>query len=103
MKKCPNCNSELESNFDVCWNCNYSLSEEKIVEFEDELLPNKKIDCLRCKVPMVFSGNYRFHEGTRLGVFGDLMEIFENRESFDLFSCPDCGKVEFFLPNFKKE
>ena len=48
MKNCPNCNSEIEDNFELCWNCNYSLTENKIVEFEDSSSPEKKkdIDCV---------------------------------------------------------
>ncbi len=41
-------------------------------------------------------GNFKFHEGSRYGIFGNLLEIFENRESFDLYVCSKCGKVEFF-------
>ena len=32
------------------------------------------------------------------GLFGNLFELFQNRESFDLYVCPKCGKVEFFIP-----
>ena len=50
MKNCPNCNSEVEDNFDLCWNCNFSFSDNKIIDFEDTEIEktNKKIDCLRC-------------------------------------------------------
>ena len=100
MKYCPNCNSEVEDNFDLCWNCNYSFSENKVVEIKDaENGPNiKEINCLRCNVPLVFAGNFKFHEGTRFGIFGNLFEGFINRESFNLYICPKCGKVEFFAP-----
>lgn len=100
MKTCPNCQSEVEAGFDMCWNCSYSFDEKEVVGFEDAELSDKtkNIDCLRCKVPMVYSGNFRFHEGTRYGVFGNLFEAFTNRESFDLYVCPLCRKVEFFLP-----
>jgi Zn finger protein HypA/HybF involved in hydrogenase expression len=135
MKKCPNCHSEVDDNFDVCWNCQYSFSDQKIIGNSDIKLicpkcgmeteatfsycphchydlreinkelgvkPHspKKIDCLRCNVPMEYQGNFKFHEGTRVGALGNLFELFTNRESFDLFSCPNCGKVEFFLPGF---
>lgn len=29
MKNCPNCNSEVEDNFNICWNCNYSFTQNK--------------------------------------------------------------------------
>ena len=103
MKNCPNCKSEVEDNFNLCWNCNYSFSENKVVEFEDieDKQSVKEIDCLRCKVPLGFSGNFKFHEGTRFGVFGNVFEAFTNRESFDLYICPKCGKVEFFSPEIQ--
>src|SRR5665647_1496757 len=97
MKNCPNCHEEIENNFKVCWNCNYSLTENKVIEFEDPAINRtRKINCLRCSIPMIYSRNYKFHEGTRLGIFGNIMEAFVNRESFDLYLCSKCGKVEFF-------
>jgi len=47
---------------------------------------------------MVYSGSYKFHEGTRIGALGSVFELFVNRESFDLYLCPKCGKIEFFTP-----
>ena len=44
MKNCPNCSSELEDNFDLCWNCNYSFAENKVVEFEDTENKEKQKD-----------------------------------------------------------
>ena len=37
-------------------------------------------------------------EGMNTGVLGNLFELFQNREAFDLYVCPKCGKVEFFVP-----
>jgi len=99
MKICPNCKEEVEKGFDICWNCNYCFSEDKVVEFKDsESVNSLEINCLRCNVPMKFSGKHDFHEGSRLGIFGNLFEIFVNRESFHLYICPQCAKVEFFCP-----
>ena len=96
MKTCPNCKAEMEDNFDICWQCNFSISVNKVMEFEETSVNSKQINCLRCNVPMAFSGNYKFHEGTKFGFFGNLLEVFVNRKSFDLYICPECGKVEFF-------
>ena len=98
MKNCPKCNAEMEDSFDVCWQCNFSISENKIIEFEETVAGTRKLDCLRCKVPLLFTGNFKFHEGFKLGMLGNLLEAFVNRESFDLYLCPKCGKVEFFSP-----
>lgn len=98
MKNCPNCQAEMEDNFDVCWQCNFSISQNKVIDFEEHTPDVRKINCLRCDVPLIFSGNYKFHEGTKLGIFGNIFEAFVNSESFDLYLCPKCGKVEFFSP-----
>lgn len=46
-----------------------------------------------------FLGTKRFHEGKRqLGFWlGNVGQLFVNREAFDVFACPTCGKVEFFV------
>lgn len=100
MKKCPNCNSEIEDNFELCWNCNYSLTDNRVIDIKDMTLQqgNREVDCLRCKIPLIFSGQFDFHEGARLGVLGNIFELFVNKEKFDLYVCPKCGKVEFFAP-----
>ena len=98
MKNCPNCNAEMEDNFELCWNCNYSLTEQKIIDIKDLNDNKKQISCLRCDVAMIYSGEYKFHEGPKYGFFGNIFEAFVNRESFDLYLCPKCGKVELFAP-----
>lgn len=99
MKYCPNCQAEVVENFQLCWNCNYSFTENRVVEIADHDQLKRQITCLRCKdVPMHFTGNYKFHEGTRFGAMGNLLELFVNKETFDLYVCPKCGKVEFFTP-----
>lgn len=98
MKTCPNCQSEIEENFDVCYNCNYSISENKTIIFSDCNKETREIDCLRCNIPSVYAGEYKFHEGTRTGLIGNVFELFVNREKFNLYICPKCGKVEFYSP-----
>lgn len=55
------------------------------------------VDCLRCNSPMDYLGTKRFHEGANWGVLGELGEWFVKKESFDLYVCPRCGKVELFV------
>ena len=99
VKICPNCKEEVSDNFQLSWNCNYSFAENRVVDIIESNQLKRQIACLRCKdVQMHFSGNYKFHEGSRVGALGSFMEIFTNRESFDLYTCPRCGKVEFFVP-----
>ncbi len=99
MKTCPNCNAEIEAGFEMCWKCNYSFSQQKVLDVQDLSKIKKQINCLRCEVPMVFAGLYKFHEGPKLGVLGNLFEFFVNQAAFDVYACADCGKVEFFVPN----
>ena len=102
MKTCPNCQKQVEDNFDLCWNCNFSFSEGKIAEIKDLAIQgDRELNCLRCYTPMAFFGNSQFHEGFPTGVFGAIGELFINRRSFDLFICPECGKIEFFSPIIK--
>ena len=132
MRICPNCNAEVEDNFDLCWNCQYCFNAEKVLDDSDfklicpgcnreiETSQNychhcqydlkvlneqndppaqfpKHIECLRCNVQLEYQGNFKFHE-TSTGKLDNLSELFTNRDSFDLYCCPICGKVEFFLP-----
>ena len=53
--------------------------------------------CLRCDAQLDCLGTKMFHEGVRWGVLGDLAELFTNRESFEVYVCPRCGHVEFFV------
>jgi DNA-directed RNA polymerase subunit RPC12/RpoP len=53
--------------------------------------------CLRCEADLDFLGTKDFHEGARWGFLGDLAELFVNRERLDVYACPNCGHIEFFL------
>lgn len=102
MKICPNCRSEVEDNFEICWNCNYSFTDQEIVDFgpDDQSDGRRTLYCLRCPdVKMLYTGVFRFHEGSNYGVLGNIFEAFENKESFEIYLCPRCGKAEFFTPN----
>lgn len=100
MKVCPNCHEEVEDNFDLCWKCNYSFPDKAVIkspEFDNEPIDKQRLKCLRCDISMHYTGEYKFLEGSRVGVLGNLFELFQNRECFDLYVCPKCGKVEFFV------
>ena len=103
MKHCPNCNAEVINDFDICWNCNYCFSEKRVIDFDKERENPRNINCLRCESGLLYSGVYRFHEGTRYGVLGSLFELFVNKESFEIYVCPKCGKVEFFVPRGNRD
>jgi hypothetical protein len=106
MWKCPVCSSTVEDDsWTECWRCGSQRSlDAKAVERESAALAAKiekarSRDCLRCDTPLRFLGTKKFHEGTRQWGFwlSDLGELFVHREHFDVFACPTCGKVEFFV------
>lgn len=57
----------------------------------------KALDCPRCNEPLEHLGTKRFHEGTNWGLLGEIGEFFVNRDRFDVYACPRCGRVEFFV------
>lgn len=59
--------------------------------------------CARCDVSLEYAGTRDFHEGTRWGVFGDIGELFVNKEHFDVYVCPRCGRVELFVDGIGEE
>jgi hypothetical protein len=59
--------------------------------------------CPRCSTDLDYVGTKRFHEGTRWGVLGELGELFTNREHFDVYVCPRCGRVELFVDGVGEE
>ena len=66
--------------------------------------PAELVTCPRCRVTLDFVGTRHFHEGTRaFDVLGGLWELFKNRERFDVYVCPRCGRVEFFVDGLGEE
>lgn len=61
------------------------------------------ITCSRCEVSLGFVGTKNFHEGARLGALGDLGELFVNKERFDVYVCPRCGRVQLFIDGIGEE
>jgi ribosomal protein L40E len=59
--------------------------------------------CARCNQALKFVGTKKFHEGTHWGVLGELGELFENREHFDVYVCSRCGRVELFVDGTGEE
>jgi len=53
--------------------------------------------CHTCDRTLDYVGQKSFHEGTRWGFFGEIGELFVNKERFDVYVCPRCGRVEFFI------
>lgn len=109
MWKCRICGQNNADEDRECGFCTDDLPENEATKnrfLEEEGLPNElrttdNLACLRCKGKMQSIGIRRFHEGGRWGFFGDLGELFVHRESFEIFACCNCGKVEFFALDLK--
>ena len=95
---CSVCEAEVDDDGrEVCWKCSASrqLPKAEVEQLRDAM--GASVKCLRCEQPMEYGGKKKFHEGSRVGVFGDLGELFVRREVYDVYFCGRCGKVEFFI------
>lgn len=109
MWKCLNCSEEMEDHFDVCWNCEAdrkgvlparSSSAQDSREKQEKDFLNEKFrskNCPRCNVVLTYAGRKEFHERKRLGALGDLAELFVAQTNLEMYVCPNCLKVEFFM------
>ena len=104
MWKCSKCQESVDESFDVCWNCGTSQDGVEDPSFqsappprEHAAAPVNPISCPRCTRNLDYVGTKRFHEGTNWGVLGELGELFVKRERLDVYVCPRCGRVEFFV------
>jgi hypothetical protein len=103
---CPNCSEQVEEQFEACWNCQHNrdgfipagLSTAE-GQRETTIPTHKAPDqiCLRCQTNMIYAGRRDFHEGTRWGMFGDFAEFFVNQTKLEMYYCPACRHVEFFV------
>jgi len=58
----------------------------------------RKLTCLRCDAKMGYVKTEQFQLG-RTGIFiGDLSNLMAGSLEMEIYSCPKCGKYEFFRP-----
>ncbi len=55
------------------------------------------MSCPRCDITLDYAGTRDFHEGPGGGFFANWTEMFMNKERFDVYVCPRCGRVELFM------
>ena len=98
MKICPNCTSEVPNEFEICWKCSHSFVTNKIEKaaISNDKEEKRNLKCLRCQNEMRFADTLSIHEGANYGVLGNLGHLLTNKESFDVYICTNCEKVEFF-------
>ncbi len=106
MWQCSVCGAAVEGDsLATCWRCSSARGLEGAAlakrqkTVTHKMSPATSLTCLRCGHIMEYGGTKRFHEGSRQWGFwlGDLGELFINREDYDVYACPNCGKLEFFI------
>ncbi len=56
----------------------------------------RKMECLRCKAPMRFIKTEKIQLGQTGWIMGDLSNLISGTMEVDIYSCQECGKIEFF-------
>ena len=114
MWTCQNCSEEVEDQFGACWNCSADrdgslptrgsfdeeTQDEDTEDIERKAFLNEKFrpkHCLRCNVLLRHAGRKEFHEGMKLGALGDFFELLVAQTRLEMYVCPNCLHVEFFL------
>jgi len=63
----------------------------------------KNIVCLRCDTDMSLIRTEKLQLGQTGWVLGDLPNLLAGAMEVEIYSCPKCGKLEFFLADAKEE
>ena len=102
--QCPNCRHTLEPQFNECWDCGYVRGSGGDETLREPAPGSDPIRCVTCKVTLDFVGTKQFHVGPR-GPFilGEIGEFFIDRDRFDVYVCPRCGRVELFVDGIGEE
>ncbi len=56
----------------------------------------RKLECLRCGAPMGFIKSEKIQLGQTGWILGDLPNLISGAMEVDIYSCPSCGKIDFF-------
>lgn len=96
---CQHCYESNEENFEICWHCGYSKDgDPPAAEFTDTCARDETprlLACLRCDTSMLFGGLQNLPANISWQLAGG--ESTSTR-TLEVYCCPSCGKVEFFLP-----
>ena len=63
----------------------------------------KDIICLRCGQEMNHIRTEKLQLGQTGWILGDIPNLLAGAMEVDIYSCPQCGKLEFFLADTKEE
>lgn len=63
----------------------------------------KDLNCLRCGRQMRYIKREKLQLGQTGWVLGDLPNLFAGAMSVDIYTCPGCSKIEFYLADAVEE
>ncbi len=63
----------------------------------------KSIHCLRCDKELLFLKREKLQLGQTGFLLGDWPNLLAGSLESEIYYCPKCGKLEFYLPDFKEE
>lgn len=63
----------------------------------------RNIDCLRCDRKMNYIRTEKLQFGQTGWILGDIPNLLAGAMEVDIYSCPKCRKVEFFLADDMEE
>ncbi len=61
----------------------------------------KNISCLRCNREMKYMGKEKLQLGETGWILGDLPNLLAGAMVIDIYTCSQCGKIEFFQPEYE--
>ncbi len=106
---CLNCNEEVESQFEVCWNCQRdrtglvppNFSDLEIEDRAEKTFLNAKTSdkyCLACQAILTYAGTTRIQQGPTGELVSDIVELLLGLPiPVEMYCCPACGRVELFM------
>ena len=80
-------------HFSTCWKCAGMEAPPRSVS----VVPTSVLPCARCNTETQALGTRTLPGASTGGILGELSELFANREKLEVFACPNCGCVEFFV------
>lgn len=63
----------------------------------------KDMECLRCGQKMNYIRTEKIQLGQTGWIFGDLPNLIAGAMEVDIYTCPNCRKIEFFLSDSGNE
>ena len=63
----------------------------------------KNVTCIRCQTNLTFIGRKKIQLGKTGWILGDLPNLLAGALEVDIYTCSDCGSIEFFQPDYEDD